>query len=285
MGKLFISYAHEDKAVTEALAKALEHDGHKIWWDSELAAGDAFRPQIQAALDAADLVLVIWSARSRHSRFVADEADIAYTDGKLLPLSIEGVRPPLGFGAIHTVDLKSWAGAEDDADLKVLRDKISQRLRGVVPPPRRLSLHRIGAAGMLCVITSLALGVAQAVVLVGRKALSGSAPVPLEVVRFGAEHAAIALALALPVAAFAAMHCRRFGLARFRAIARPYTRTLAIGFVIALAIAALAMANGVHAMLPPQERALELLSIVLLSTMAVAALVAGARLLSAMLRG
>jgi hypothetical protein len=115
MGKLFISYVHEDKPFVAAFAKALVDQGHDVWWDQALAAGGEYRHQIQLALDAAEVVIMVWSAQSRLSRFVADEADQALSKGKLVPVVIDRARPALGFGTIHTIDLGSWSGETDDA--------------------------------------------------------------------------------------------------------------------------------------------------------------------------
>lgn len=273
MRKLFISYAHEDRHVVEGLETALARDGHEVWWDRELAtAAGAFRPQIQAALDAADLVLVVWTARSRVSRFVADEADIALSRGKLLSLLVDGARPALGFGAIHGVDLSRWDGPDDDEGLRELRQEIARRLAaGPQLAAQRPAARVLGAAAGLCAATAAVFGAAQA-------SLSAAGS-PLETLRLGLEHAAYALALSVPVAAFAAGRSRRLGLTRWRAVARPYLRTLLAGFLLALAFGAVAMVAGASEELARPARLRQLASVVLLGTLIVAALVGTVRLL------
>jgi hypothetical protein len=144
---------------------------------------------------------------------------------------------------------------------------------------RRPPIREAGAALGLSALAALAFGSAQCGVMAARKLAEGADLIPQDIARFGGEHAGIALALALPVALFAGVRARRLGLSRFRAVARPFVGTLMIGFVVALAIAALALANGVTADLPPTERAAELASIVLLGALAAAAILGGVRLL------
>lgn len=111
---IFLSYAREDRSTAQALATALVESGAKVWWDRQLAGGQDFANVIAAQLAAARLVLVLWSSASVVSGFVRDEAAHARDAGKLLPLRIEDVRPPLGFGTIHTLDLLDWDGDQTD---------------------------------------------------------------------------------------------------------------------------------------------------------------------------
>ena len=273
MARLFISYAREDRRFVEGLDTALARDGHKVWWDRELAtAAGAFRPQILEALDGADLVLVAWTARSRFSRFVADEADIALSQGKLLSLLVDKARPALGFGAIHGVDLSRWDGTDDDEGLQELRREIARRLvAGPQPAAHKPAARVLGAAAGLCAATAAAFGTAQA-------GLS-EAGSPVEAVRLGLEYAAYALALSVPVAAFAASRSRRLGMTRWRAVARPYLRTLLVGFLLALVFGAVAMAAGAGEELARSARLRQLASVVLFGALVVAACVGAGRLM------
>ncbi len=111
---VFLSYAREDRRTAQVLATALVESGASVWWDRQLAGGQDFANVIAAQLAAARLVLVLWSSASVVSGFVRDEAAHARDAGKLLPLRIEDVRPPLGFGTIHTLDLMDWNGDQAD---------------------------------------------------------------------------------------------------------------------------------------------------------------------------
>ncbi|MBX7526387.1 TIR domain-containing protein [Qipengyuania vesicularis] len=110
MADIFISYAHGDRGTIEKLASALETRGYSVWWDREIAAGSEFSMVIEQELKAADAVVVAWSERSLGSHWVRDEADFARGQGKLLPLSLDGSLPPLGFRQIHAVNFHEWDG-------------------------------------------------------------------------------------------------------------------------------------------------------------------------------
>ena len=114
--RIFVSYAREDQAAVRSLVEGLQAAGFSVWWDRGLEGGEAFRDAIERQLEAADAVIVVWSRRSSASRWVVDEAEVAVGRGVLVPLRIESVRVPLGFGAFHTLDFsdgfniqqKSW---------------------------------------------------------------------------------------------------------------------------------------------------------------------------------
>ncbi|WP_160595260.1 TIR domain-containing protein [Qipengyuania aquimaris] len=110
MADIFISYAHGDRDTIGKLAGALEVRGYSVWWDREIAAGSEFSLVIEQELQSADAVVVAWSERSLGSHWVRDEADFAREQGKLLPLSLDGSLPPLGFRQIHAVNFRGWDG-------------------------------------------------------------------------------------------------------------------------------------------------------------------------------
>ena len=107
---VFVSYARENRAVAAQLAEGLSASGLQVWWDSNLVAGTEFTAVIEAKLLGAAVVIVLWSAGSVRSSYVRDEASRALKQGKLLPLRIEDVELPLGFGQLHTLDLLNWSG-------------------------------------------------------------------------------------------------------------------------------------------------------------------------------
>src|SRR3974390_2768650 len=116
MNDIFISYKREDEGRVGRLAKALQGAGLSIWWDRSLAGGENWRGQIENELDAARCVVVAWT----HQRvgpaggFVRDEAGQAKRRGVLVPVKLEKVDPPLGFGEIQAIDLTHWKGSPRD---------------------------------------------------------------------------------------------------------------------------------------------------------------------------
>lgn len=168
MASVFLSYSREDLATAEALTKAIEEAGHKVWWDRHLNSGSEFASEIEAALEAADIVLVAWSRTSAKSRWVRDEAAAGGDTGRLVPVAIDGALPPIGFRQFHTLDLTGWKGGKKDQRTKALLQAIERRLKGTEdegPAPRlvgkkrfalptRKPLWAIAAALVLAIVAS-----------------------------------------------------------------------------------------------------------------------------------
>ncbi|MGH8215313.1 MAG: TIR domain-containing protein [Rhodanobacteraceae bacterium] len=110
MADVFISYARADKARVAPLVAAIEAKGWSVWWDPEISPGQEFDDQIEAEIDAAKAVLVVWTPVSVASRWVRGEAREAAERGILVPVRFEQARLPMDVRAIHTTDLDEWAG-------------------------------------------------------------------------------------------------------------------------------------------------------------------------------
>ncbi|HEX5685664.1 MAG TPA: toll/interleukin-1 receptor domain-containing protein [Ideonella sp.] len=278
MAGLFISYAHEDKPFVADLAHALTEAGHAVWWDRALDVGGEFRLQLQAELDAAALVLVVWSERSRVSRFVADEADLALTQGKLLPLLIDRARPALGFGGLHAIDLSTWSRTADDAGFAGLLKVVDERLgAGAQPPPPRPRAALVRPALHLIGATAIATGVAQFTALQAQ-ADAAAGHNGWNALAFVAQHAVLAAVLLLPVGAYAVQRVRTLGLAHWKALLRPFFGTLGWGLLAAVLLVVMALAAGASEEAAPMARLGQAVGTALLATLVVAALLALARL-------
>ena len=109
MTKVFISYSREDRDYAHRLADLLVAKGFDVWWDWNLIGGSDFRKSIREKLAAADKAIVLWSPNSIKSSFVIDEAAFARDAGKLVPVLIEDVGPPFGFGSIHSISTTDFS--------------------------------------------------------------------------------------------------------------------------------------------------------------------------------
>ena len=120
MSDVFVSYKAEDRARVRPLVDALEADGLAVWWDAHIGGGDEWRDTIARHLDEARCVIVVWSKRSvgPEGRFVRDEATRALRRHAYLPVRIDKVEPPLGFGETQALPLNGWKG--DRADPRYL---------------------------------------------------------------------------------------------------------------------------------------------------------------------
>jgi molecular chaperone DnaK len=132
MADIFLSYAREDEACARQLAKALETSGWTVWWDRRIPHGKDFNTYIQQQLDSARCIVVLWSKASIASLFVRDEANQGLSDGRLVPVLIEKVRPPLGFGQIHGANLCDWRHDEAHDEF----DRLLQSIEAIVPAPK-----------------------------------------------------------------------------------------------------------------------------------------------------
>ena len=132
---VFVSYARKNRPLAEQLAEGLSAGGLQVWWDSELSAGSEFAAVIETKLQSAAVVIVLWSADSVRSSFVRDESSRALKQDKLLPVRIEDIELPLGFGQLHTLDLLEWEGdAGDEAFQKLLLEVRRRQQRTPLGP-------------------------------------------------------------------------------------------------------------------------------------------------------
>src|SRR4051794_561219 len=136
MAGIFLSYAREDRACAGVLARVLEAAEHEVWWDRHIDSGEEFAAEIEAELDKADVVLVAWSRQSVKSRWVRDEAAVGGDTGRLVPVSLDGSQPPMGFRQFHTMDLSGWKGTNRDERTAELLRSVARRLeaRGKAAP-------------------------------------------------------------------------------------------------------------------------------------------------------
>lgn len=108
LASIFLSYVREDVKRAAAIAAVLEGAHHSVWWDRYIKGGSEFSPEIERALNGADRIVVLWSEKSAASRWVRDEASVGAESGRLVPVTIDGTQPPLGFRQFHTIDLSRW---------------------------------------------------------------------------------------------------------------------------------------------------------------------------------
>ena len=132
---VFLSYSRADQAQARVLAQELEEAGLQVWWDTLIEGGAAFAKTIDAALAASDAVIVLWSANSIASDWVLDEAARGRDLKKLVPLSIDGTEPPLGFRQYQSIALPLSPDHVDALAMQaVLRAVLPLAGRDALPP-------------------------------------------------------------------------------------------------------------------------------------------------------
>jgi hypothetical protein len=137
MADIFLSYANEDREAARAVAGLLESAGCTVWWDRRIPAGRTWRSMIEEALREMRCMVVLWSTHSVESDWVKEEAEEARALGRLIPVLIEPVKPPVGFRSIQAADLIDWDGSRDSLGARQLIADIESLMGN--PPPRKLS--------------------------------------------------------------------------------------------------------------------------------------------------
>jgi TolB-like protein/Tfp pilus assembly protein PilF len=116
MSDVFVSYKSEDRKRVKHLVDALEADGYSVWWDEQIGGGAAWRREIEVELNVARCVIVAWSKHSvgPDGTFVQDEATRAQQRHVYIPVTIDKVHLPLGFGETQALPLTGWHGDRSD---------------------------------------------------------------------------------------------------------------------------------------------------------------------------
>ncbi|MES2119038.1 MAG: TIR domain-containing protein [Pseudomonadota bacterium] len=158
---VFLSYDRDDTRKAQNFVTALQDKGFSVWWDGLIGGGSAFADRIQEALSAADVIVVLWSHSSAKSHWVRDEASFGRDRNRLVPVSIDGTKAPLGFRQIQSLDLSNWNGRGDTPAFDRLYQSICSVAgashevkpgrKPISPLTRRQAMIAAGSAGALVV--------------------------------------------------------------------------------------------------------------------------------------
>lgn len=173
MATVFLSYDHDDAERAAPIAAAFEKAGHSVWWDRHIHGGAQYNDEIEAAVEEADAVVVLWSERSVRSTWVRDEAAEGRDQNKLVPVLIDAVKPPMGFRQFQAIDCTRSNRTPSGSSLQQILDSIDKiggapQARSPAPahaakPSRRYVGRLSRRAGMAIAVVAL---VAAAAVMV-----------------------------------------------------------------------------------------------------------------------
>jgi hypothetical protein len=124
MADIFLSYVRDDEGLARKLAALLEREGRSVWWDRSIKGGARYAREIEDALVAAEFVVVLWSAASVQSAWVADEAAAGRDRGRLVPVRLDDTQPPMGFRQFQTIDFSTWSGRRTPRNWKALTEAL-----------------------------------------------------------------------------------------------------------------------------------------------------------------
>ncbi len=162
MSDVFVSYKREDEARVAPLVDGLRGAGLAVWWDRDIPGGDSWRQTLAERLAAARCVVVVWSAASAGAQgeFVHDEAGRAKARGVLLPVRIDAVAEPIGFGEVQSLDLVGWRGNPRDRRFQNVVAAVKALVAGQprprpMTPARRARLVAAWSSGVAMVVALL----------------------------------------------------------------------------------------------------------------------------------
>ncbi len=162
--QVFVSYSREEQEQAKGIIALIEAAGFRVWWDGLLEAGSVFTSSTEEALESADAVVVLWSARSAGSHWVRDEATSGRDSGRLVPVSIDGTLPPLGFRQFQSIDISGCRGDANAPEISTIISAIAKLVDGEAIPPRKMvanaastrAVLRIGKGAIIGSVVGLA---------------------------------------------------------------------------------------------------------------------------------
>ena len=125
---VFLSYNREDRPWVQNLRDKLIQSGISVWWDDDIPFDSHWDDEIEAHLEAAEIVLTVWTDKSTASREVKNEALYAMRNDKLV--QVRKGNPKLGprYEAIQCADLTTWSPQGAHSDFDRLVDTLHRRL-------------------------------------------------------------------------------------------------------------------------------------------------------------
>ena len=130
MTDIFVSYSSRDRDRVRPLVEVLEAQGWSVWWDREIVTGTDFSRSIEAAIEEARCVLVVWSRDSVGSHWVREEAAVGRDRGALFPVALDDVELPMGFRSFQAVSLAGWSGGQPNEAVRKLVVDLREQLEG-----------------------------------------------------------------------------------------------------------------------------------------------------------
>lgn len=154
MSDVFVSYKAEDQRRVAPLVEALQAEGLSVWWDAQIGGGTAWRHTLETELKAAKCVIVVWSKRSvgPQGTFVQDEATWAQERHVYVPVIIDKVHLPLGFGETQAFPLTGWQGDRSDPRYRAVLEAARSVIAGRPFHGHALPMARSGVSRRVVVV-------------------------------------------------------------------------------------------------------------------------------------
>lgn len=127
---VFVSYKREDGERVSRLIEWLKNNNVPVWWDKDIGLNERWEQAIEANLNSAAAVIVVWSPASLTSDPVITEARVAYHQDKLLQISMDGALPPFFFRNMQALTINDWSLSPSDPQLAHLLIAVRAMLSG-----------------------------------------------------------------------------------------------------------------------------------------------------------
>lgn len=124
---VFLSYSSRRRPAAAHFARVLEAYGYDVWFDYKLIEGADFAFQLDERLRTASATVVLWCDLSVASEWVHEEADLAKSLGRLVPVLMEPCELKLGTRRLQYEDLKDWDGSPGSSDLNEVLNALARK--------------------------------------------------------------------------------------------------------------------------------------------------------------
>ena len=132
MADIFLSASQRDRLWAEQVDRGLVGLGWDVWWGGGLFDLH-LKEDIQAQLNDAKCVVVLWSKHSVQSPRVQAEAADAHHRGILVQATLDGLAPPLELRSVPVVNLaESWNPVRDDLSSSAAFHQLAAGVRSVI---------------------------------------------------------------------------------------------------------------------------------------------------------
>lgn len=124
MADIFISYRKSDRQLCQRIATSLNAAGFSVWWDDRIVPTEKWEPLILSELDAAQIVLAVWTRNSVRSAWVKKEARYAAKKGRLVSARFEKCGIPWDLKKFQYYDVFSWKPGYSHPNWEDLKERI-----------------------------------------------------------------------------------------------------------------------------------------------------------------
>lgn len=129
---VFLSFKTEQRDSAFRLRSALTRRGFTVWWQEEIQCGREWHGEVDAAVEAASCIVVLWSEAAMASPWVRHEASQAIVRGVYAPARLQAMEIGSPYNRIQATDLIGWTGDENHPGFQNLVARILE----LIPPPR-----------------------------------------------------------------------------------------------------------------------------------------------------